>query len=380
MDILIDLRLLSKGKTSGIEEYTRFLLENLIEIDKNNKYFVFYNGLKKAPLPISWQNDKRIEIVERKIPNKLIDFSFRFLKFPKIEKVAKKVDLILSPHFNILPPTKAKRIITFHDLSLVHFPEFYSHRKRFWHWLQNYKAQAKKADAIIAVSEFTKNDLVQTLGVEEGKIKVVYSGLNPKYKKLNNKDEELLNFCRDKDLTFPFLLFVGVIEPRKNISGIIKAFHVIKEKNEIDNLHLIIVGGKGWLCDEIMNEVKRSPFQKQIIFWGHASEKELLFLYNLANVFVYPSFFEGFGFPPLEAQICGTPVVSSNRSSLPEILGKSALLVNPCQLEELVLAIESLIFDGKLREKIVKEGLQNASRFNWSKTAKRVINIIKETS
>ncbi|MDI6734100.1 MAG: glycosyltransferase family 1 protein [Patescibacteria group bacterium] len=377
MKILIDVRLLNKGRTSGIEEYTRFLINQLLTIDQKNEYVFFNNGLRKTNPSVDWFKFKNPSFVNWRIPNKIFDLSLKFLKEPELDRFI-DFDLVFSPHFNLLRLGKnKKRVVTFHDLSFIHFPEFYPWRKRYWHWTQDCKNQAKEATKLITVSEFTKTDLVEVFGIEPNKIEVIYSGINPIYSKLLGNDEGLKIFQKRNNLQRPFLLFVGVIEPRKNIDAIIRAFDIIKDKPKFHDLELIIVGEQGWLYKKIIEKINSSKARENIRMWGAASYDELRYLYNLATVFVYPSIFEGFGFPPLEAQTCGAPVVASNRSSLPEILGESALFVDPWRINEFVVAIESLLENRGLSEKLIKKGFENIKRFNWAKTAHRVLEIFE---
>jgi glycosyltransferase involved in cell wall biosynthesis len=373
MKILIDVRCLSKGKTSGIEEYTRLLVGHILKHDTENRYQLFYNGFKKAPLPADWLTKANVSVMDWRIPNKLLDFSLKFFGLPKIDSFAGP-DVIFSPHFNLIRAGRdTKRVITFHDLSFAHFPEFYPLRKRFWHWQQDYARQAEKADAIIAVSDFTGHDLVETLKIDPKKVRVIYAGIDP-YLGIMKK-EELDEFRRKKTIDFPFLLYVGTIEPRKNIRAIVKAFNELKKDDRRKNLKLLVVGEKGWLFGDTLEEAAASPFSEDIVFWGKATAEELRALYNLASVFVYPSFFEGFGFPPLEAQTCGVPVVASNRSSLPEILGCSALLVDPWRPYEIKAAVEAFLDDAALRDEFVSRGFTNIKRFSWDTMVKDLISV-----
>ncbi len=374
MNILIDTRLLSKGRISGIEEYARFIIENLLERDRKNTYQFFYSGIKKAPLPDNWKRGNT-NVFELNVPNRVLEVSMRLFGVPRITETLHS-NIVFSPHFNFFPTSKGtKRVITFHDLSFIHFPEFYPFRKRVWHWQQGYKKQAMNADMLIVVSEFTKQDLIKTLGVDPQKIRVVHSGINPWYKRLSETDKMKAEFIKKHGMVKPFILFVGTLEPRKNISGIIKAFDVVKEDPFNRELQLIIVGKRGWLCDTIFKDAKNATWSKDIIFWGEASYEDLRMLYNLTEAFIYPSFFEGFGFPPLEAAACGAPVITSNRSSLPEIMGDSALLVDPWKIEELIYAISLLLKNDTMKEELRVRGFENVKRFTWENAADELISI-----
>jgi len=374
MNILIDIRLLASGKFSGIEEYTRHLVNNIIKIDQDNSYTLFYNSFKKRSVGFGIDMTKA-QLKRYYFPNKILDASIRFLNVPKIDSLI-NTDLIFSPHFNIVARSKkTPRVLTVHDLSFVRHPEFFSFRKRFWHWLQAYRKQIQASDHIIAVSESTKHDLVELLNIPEERIARIYSGIDPSLHKL--EEETLASFRTEKDLQRPFFLYLAALEPRKNVVAIIQAFTKLKETPAFKEYELVLAGSTGWLHKEIFDHVKQSQAYKAIRMLGQVSGKERLFLYNCADVFIYPSFFEGFGFPPLEAQACGTPVIASNRSSLPEILGNSALLVDPWRIDDIVVAMKALIEEPSLRENMIKKGFENSAKFNWEKSAKLTIDIFR---
>ena len=364
MRILADIRLLSRGGTSGIEEYTKNLITSLLTLDNKNQYSLFYNGLRKSSianykLPIA-------EIMDWKIPNKVLDLSTRFLGFPAVDQFIKS-DLIFSPHFNILKTKKAPRVITFHDLSFLHHPQFFSWKQKFWHWLQDIKTQAREAAKIIAVSEFPKSDLINLLGISPEKIQVIYSGISREFRKIASPPAR-----NDRK---PYILYLGTLEPRKNVPAIIRAFNLLKTKSLFKDWQLIIAGRPGWLYKNILREVKNSPFHADIILKGAVTAEERVLLYNLAEVFIYPSFFEGFGFPPLEAQASGCPVIVSDRTSLPEVIGDSGLLVNPWKPAELAEAVQSVAENEDLKLKMIQAGIKNAQRFSWRKTAEQTLEV-----
>lgn len=362
MQILTDIRLLARGGTSGIEEYTRNLITNLLKIDQKNEYLFFYNSFRKNSVP------EFPKTIDWHIPNKILDLGSRLSNFPQIDSFI-KADLIFSPHFNILSRKKTPRVITFHDLSFLHHPRFFSWRQRFWHWLQNVEKQAREADHLIAVSEFTKSDLVDFFHIPEEKISVVYSGISEKFKKIDTKNPPKTG--REK----PFILYLGTLEPRKNIPAIIRAFNLLKKTPKMREFQLIIAGKPGWLWGEILSEVAKSPYAEDIIFKGPVNEAEKIALYSAASVFVYPSFFEGFGFPPLEAQACGCPVVVSERTSLPEVVGDSALFADPWRVGTLAEAIEKIISNERLKADLIERGYHNIKRFNWRKTAEETLEV-----
>lgn len=372
--VIIDVRLLSKGGSSGIEEYTTNLIDSLIAIPGDECYTLFYNGLSKVALPDRWSINPRVQIVSRNIPNKLLDFSLRFLRAPRLETLAGGASLVFSPHFNIVS-TNLPHLVTFHDLSFLHHPDFFPYRKRMWHWSQGYKETARRATHFIAVSEFTKSDLQKFLNILEEKISVIHSGIHPSFRVIDKKSDELLRFRQKHKLERPFVLYLGTLEPRKNIPALIRAFDLLASNSSFKDFELVLAGRVGWLPKELFNEVRRARHKNSIRFLGSPTSEERVLLYNLAEVFAYPSFFEGFGFQPLEAQACGVPVVASNRTSLPEILGTSARLVNPWSVDELHNEMRAILTNKSIRETLISDGIKNSRQFSWDRAAKKTIEL-----
>ncbi|MDP1688576.1 MAG: glycosyltransferase family 1 protein [bacterium] len=370
--IIVDVRLLSRGGSSGIEEYTTNLIDSLLKVSSDEEYLLFYNGVNKVSLPACWLENKRVRIVSKKIPNKLLDLSSRLFKIPKVETLVGKADLVFSPHFNIIG-TKLPHVVTFHDLSFLHHPDFFSTRHRVWHWLQGYRETARRAAQCIAVSEFTKSDLQDFLGIPSEKITVIYSGIHSSFRVLKKDSIDLLKFKETNKLNKPFILYLGTLEPRKNIPALIRAFDLLKSNPSFKDFELVLAGRVGWLSKELLREARMARNVESIRFFGSPKSDERALLYNASEIFVYPSFFEGFGFQPLEAQACGVPVISSNRTSLPEILGESARLINPWSIEEIHESLVEIITNRNVRDKLVSAGLENIKRFSWESTAKKTI-------
>ena len=374
--IIIDIRLLSKGRASGIEEYTKSLVGEFLRADGGNSFRLFYNGARKAPLPQGWAKAQNARVIDSRIPNKVLDILIRFLGFPRVETLTGGGDAVFSPHFNILA-TRLPRVITFHDLSFVSHPDFFAWRHRLWHWFQNSRGQARRAERIIAISEYTKSDLVNLYGVKPERVSVIYSGVNSMFRKIPAGDSGL-SACREKfALRRPYILYLGTVEPRKNIASLIKAFTLLKRQAEYRDFELIIAGPRGWLFGGVFAEAARSRARDDIHFLGPVASDDRVYLYNLASLFVYPSFFEGFGFQPLEAQACGVPVIASNRTSLPEILGNSARLIDPWNVEELCEAMKSVFTGSSLRDFLIGAGYDNVKRFTWERAARETLELFR---
>jgi glycosyltransferase involved in cell wall biosynthesis len=377
MNILIDIRLLARGGTSGIEEYTRHLVEHMTRENTEHQFILFYNSFRKKNLPDAWTKRPNIRILDWGVPNRLLDFSFRILARPHVGKNI-PIHAVWSPHFNTICTNRAPRLITFHDLSFLHHPDFFSARHMLWHRLQNFREQARTARRIVAVSEFTKADIVRLLEIPEERIRVVYPGIDAQFKRIPKTDARLLAFKARHDLDAPFILSLGTIEPRKNIPAAIRAFNQLKNSSRFHDLRLVIAGKPGWLYQKTLRERNRSPYRNDIILFGTVPAEERVLLYNLASVFVYPSFFEGFGFPPLEAQASGCPAVISDRTSLPETMGDSALLVDPWRIDALAEALRSAIEDTLTRGRLIEKGLANIRRFSWSDAAQKMIQLLED--
>lgn len=402
MIIGIDIRVLGKKRRTGVEDYTINLLSNLLPMDKSVQYRLFYNGFRKPDLNFSWLKLPNVKLKIWRFPNRIFDLFLRFLRFPKLDKILKGVDIFLSPHFLLTPVSKKTKIIViFHDLSFIQFPEFFSLPKLLWHKFIYPKKQAQKADLIIAVSQSTKEDLIHFYKIEPEKIKFINEAVDRKFRAINKDDPKLLRVKKKYNLPDKFILYFGTIEPRKNIIGLIKAFECIKQTSDwggrvqwqgfegrvrsskeklfdFSSLRLVIAGAKGWLYDEVSETVRNSQFKKDIIFTGFIDEEDKLYLYNLAEVFVYPSFFEGFGLPPLEAMTCSVPVIVSNKSSLPEVVAKGAIMVDPHNIDEISFAIKEVLENKDLKEHLKKQGLKQIKQFSWSKIAQEFLKVFKE--
>jgi len=387
MTIGIDIRMLAQGMQTGVEEYVVNLLANMLSLNPNIKFKLFYNGYRKTELNYDWLKLPNVELVQFNIPNKILDTSLYFLNYPKINKLLKGIDVFFSPHiFLSATSQKCKSVVTFHDLSFEKYPEFYSNSKNYWHFSMNPKKQARRADKIIAVSESTKNDLVELYKINPEKIKVIYSGVSLE-SGIWNLEFRVTKVKEKYNLPEKYILYLGTLEPRKNIIGLIKAFEIFKTKFKSRRRHsgmspsrfkLIIAGSKGWLYKNIFKTIENSPVKNDIIFTGFIDDEDKSVLYSLADLFIYPSFYEGFGFPPLEAMACGTPVITSNVSSIPETVGDAAITVNPYNLDELYRAMEMVLSDENLKNNLIKKGFVQAKKFSWQKCARESLDFILE--
>lgn len=367
MKIAIDLRSLSSGSVSGVENYITGLLDHMLPLDKKNQYQLFYNSFYNfggsSQLPDFHFINSTIK--KTRVPNKLLNAALK-LHLTNLEKFTGDVDCLFMPNlnqFNIKPKTKLA--ITVHDLSPVVTPEFYDVKRRLWHKFLNYKKSFERANIIFAVSEYTKYDLQRLFKVPAEKIKVIYPGIS-----LNQEitDGALKEMRNTYNLPGNFLLFLSTVEPRKNLGNLIKAFELLET-----DAHLVVAGRQGWKYGPIFKALKYSPKSGKIKYMGYVPEQDKAKLIKLARAVVYPSFYEGFGFVPVEAMSLGVPVVASAVTSLPEVLGDAALLVNPYNVAEMKKALDQVLDNESLRKMLIEKGLEKAKQYNWQKTAEQIL-------
>jgi len=365
---------------SGISEYTHYLLRELLSRDDNNEYIFYYNSFKKLDRSIFDWCGPRVTFKNSSWPNKIFNYILqKFCDWPKLDSITGPVDVFLSPHFNFscFGKTAGKKILTVHDLSFLRYPEFFSARKNFWHYGLNVRKLVKKYDAIVAISENTKLDLMELLQVPEEKIFVIYSGLNKEGDELT--EAEAKAFKRDNDISSRFVLYLGAIEPRKNVAGLIEAYDLMRDMHlPLTEYQLILAGASGWKNKHIYRRAESSLYRDDIHFLGYVSRAQRQWLYSNASLFIYPSYYEGFGFPPLEAMAHGLAVITSDVSSLPEVTGDAALMVNPYSTLDLAKAMETLLLNPELRKKYAEKGRERAKLFNWQKTADNYLNLFSK--
>lgn len=370
MKIGIDIRCLMEKNYSGISEYTYNLLKHIFQTDVANQYILFYNSSKQPNVPDF--NFPNVSFKEYKYPNKLFNLSLRFLKIAEIDKMIGGVDVFLIPNFLFLNLSKdCQKILIVHDLSFEIYPEFFTFKKRLWHHLIGPQQLCEQADTIIAISENTKNDIVKIFNIAPEKIKVIYPGIADDFFEPIS-DETKLKVSQKYNLPSNYILYLGNLEPRKNVETLLKAF----EKLENSSVHLVLAGSKAWKYQNINKLYHNSKAKNRIHFLGYVDSDDKPALYSLAQAFIYPSIYEGFGLPPLEAAACGTPVITSFNSSLVEAVGESGLLVDPNNYNELAKVIDNLLADQKLQELLSTKGKLNTQNFRWNKASNEVLNLL----
>lgn len=353
------------GGVGGIPTYSRNLIKNLLEIDKENEYILFYNSFKeKHSFPdLSHPN---LEIKRISFPKKILNYLWIKFNIPKIENIVGKINIFHSHHCFLPAKKNCKPILTVHDVGYLRHPEYYENKKineyDYKFLLQN---SIKRADFIICDSYFTKNELLNIFNIKEEKVQVIYLGVDKKEPhKVEKNDNNYL------------LYIVGTYQPRKNVNKLIDAFKILCSKFDFD-YKLIIQVGAGNIPEEIIRKVKEYNLEEKIKLVGRLSESELISLISGAKIFIYPSLYEGFGLPVLEAMSQGVPVIASNIASIPEVVGDAGILVNPESIDEIENAIYNLIINDELRKELSLRGIKRAEMFSWRKTAEETLKVYK---
>lgn len=287
----------------------------------------------------------------------------------------RQTDIFHSPNFILPSAISCKCVVTVHDLIFLKHPETYDYF--YPKYLRNFVLKSlKKADKIIVVSKTTKNDLLELMHIEEEKIQVIYNGVSNEFVHLEDKDR-LEKKARELNIPKNILLYVGTIETRKNLGVLLRAFRELKIKHRIPH-KLLLVGKKGHGWKEIYDLVLKLNIADDVIFYGYAPQDALVYLYNLAEIFIYPSIYEGFGLPVFEAMACGTPVIASNTSSIKEVAEDSAILVNSDSPEEFAGGIESVLSNDDVRTALIKSGLNRVKNLNWDHASEMVVQLYRE--
>jgi len=382
MKIGIDIRCLSDGKRTGVEEYTINLLENLFELDKKNQYVLFSNSYHDSHFDARiFSQYKNVTEKRFNYPNKLLNLCFWYLRWPLVDHMLGGVDIFFMPNINFIALSKkTKLLLTVHDLSYEIFPETFSLKRRAWHHFINPRRLCLRADQIIAVSDSSRSDIISHYGLAAQKVQRIYNGVPSEMEQLDRNDPKLMEVKDKYHLPFNFIFYLGTIEPRKNISAIVKAYDQLRSLNEpqLDKYKLVIAGGKGWKTDSILNDMRKAKFTQDIIFTSCITNEDKAAVYTLASLFVYPSFFEGFGIPVLEAMRCGVPVITSNCSSLPEVVDQGAVMIDPDKSEELYLAMKEILLSRDFHSELVGLGLRQAVRFNWRTSARETLALFEK--
>jgi len=374
MKILIDCRPIERNNiTSGTAVYIQNLILAISNADKKNQYYTLFHQKENCPKKLINLGDNF----------KIIAYNSFFNSFNYCKAIFNHFFLGLWIKFKIKPslcffPYSQSPFLFFSPLVLTaHDFAIYKNQKWFapGQWFAKKiitSLSFRRAKKIIAVSKNTSKDLEKFMQIDQKKIKVIYEGVNNKPKILINPDQVLRKFQVKNN----FLLFIGTLEPRKNLIRLLKAFQ--KLEKDYPNFQLVIAGKKGWKYEGIFTTYKKLNLQNKVIFTGLVKESEKWVLLEKCKIFVYPSLYEGFGLPILEAQKSKAPVLCGNRGSLPEITNNSALLINPYSVDEIYLGMKKILEDENFKNHLIANGSENMKRFSWEKAAQETIEVFRE--
>jgi len=380
LTIGVDASRATRAQRTGTEGYSLYLLRALLALDGENEYLLYYNAPPQPNLV-----PERANVQRRVIP------------FPRLwthlrlswEMLRRPPDVLFVPA-HVLPLVRPRRsVATIHDMGYYHEPDAHPPLQRaYLEWSTRFNAEA--ATCIIADSEATKRDLIDILHVPERKIRVIYLGVDERFQPVDDP-RQIASVKAAYGIPGPYILYVGTLQPRKNLVRLVEAFERVARA--VDNgyegmnqfaagdsgsrLYLVLAGAKGWWHEDIFRTVQDMGLAERVVFPGYVKDDDLAALYSGAELFVFPSLYEGFGLPVLEAMACGTPVVASNVSSLPEIVGDAGVLANPTDSGDLARAMIRVLMDPARAQDLRQRGLARAKCFTWNKCAQETLDVIQ---
>jgi len=357
---------------AGVAVYARNIVERLAQLESGHEFYVFGN---REFLPALDSPRARLVPTSAMVKGNWRRILWEQGALPLKSRCHRLEAMYYPDHTSALFRKTCPVIITIHDLAFFAHPETFARKTRLYKSLA-VKRSAHLADRIIVVSQATRQECLRWLEVPEAKLRVVHNGIAECFKRIDDKNR--LEETRKKlDLPGQFILFVGTLEPRKNLVKLIAAYADLRRQKKIAP-GLVVVGAKGWLYSDIFATIDKLSLKNEIKFLGYVAADDLVALYNLADVLVYPSLYEGFGFPPLEAMACGCPVVTSNQSSLPEIAGEAARLVDSTDIGAIADGIFHVLSDANLRQRLIERGLERVKLFTWTRAAQQILQVMDE--
>lgn len=295
--------------------------------------------------------------------------------YPRLIK-KNQIDLYHGLHYSMPIINKTRIVTTIHDTTFFRYPQKHVWMKRLY-FKFFIKHSSIHSDHLITVSDNTKKDLISLFNTDPGKVTTTHLGVDDSFKPIDNS-EMFLKIRNKYSLPEKFILYVGLIEPRKNLQSLVEAYAKFLKISELkDNIHLILAGRWGWESKELIKLISDLNIVEKVHFPGYIDSEDLPFLYNMAIVFVYPSYYEGFGLPVLEAMACGTPVITSNISSMPEFVGDSGLLINPNDISSIENALRDLLSNDLLRRKLSERALKRSTEYTWKETARKTLDVYR---
>ncbi|MBI4591873.1 glycosyltransferase family 4 protein [Candidatus Uhrbacteria bacterium] len=389
MRVLVDIRHLSTPQPAGVGGYTKSLLHALFDIDKENEYVLLSSGKKSMPsrpskasrvisnsgsLDFARDDKSNVSFFHIPISNKLLNLRTLLLRHPSLNwRVREPVDLLFLPNLAIATlPTDIPTVLTVHDLSWNLYQNFYSHKMQFWHKATRPEELITQSTSIIVPSSSTRRDLQRLYSVPAEKAYVVPHGVAPRFnEKMLASDHGVRSRLK---LPKRFALFVGTIEPRKNLLTLIDGVKEYRERSH-DDLHLVLIGGWGWRSHGIRRRLWKRDTYEWVHQIGYVDGHDLPAIYRSAQATVFPSIYEGFGLPILESMASGTPVITSHTSSMPEVGADASLYIDPYNSRDLSEALRGLLSSSSLHKQLRERGIARTREFTWEKTARQTLEV-----
>ncbi len=374
MKIGIDIQCLTRPYPTGIGYYTRGLLEGLSGLGGEDRVTPFYFGYRRQvelPAAVYKQTAPR----DQKIPGRFLSLAWKRLGFPPVEWLIPGMDVYHFPDFIARPVRRKPVVTTVYDLSFKRFPEF-TEPGNLKYLDRSLPASLERSDRIIVISRFTRDELVSLYPSTAGKVAVVEGGVEDAFRRPLT-DDQLLRTRYRFHLPEKYLLTVGTWEPRKNLVRLLEAWASLRAAGKVGGCKLVLVGMRGWLCGEIEQKFRNQAGQLGAMALGYVDRSALPAVYRCASAFVYPSLYEGQGFPPLEAMAAGVPVAASRSGSLPEMLGEAALYFDPTDQAEMASALEAILTRPELAADLAEKGKRQSSRFTWDKAARLTLDVYR---
>jgi len=349
------------AQRAGVGRYTKTLVEHLVPLAGTDEVTLAFFDFKRRGAPFA-ESRATLRPV-RWCPGRLLQAAWKTMNWPAFDTLFGRHDVYHFTNFVIPPLRKGRSVVTIYDMSFHRLPSFAEDRNL--RYLEaKVQQSADRADAILTISQFSADEICEVLAVPASRVFPIHLGIAPDF--AAPPDSAVAELRTRFGLDRPYLLNVGTIEPRKN-TGLL--FDLLERLSEFDGL-LVLAGGRGWKCEPLFERMRNSPHADRIRYFGFVDDADMPALYAGAELFLFPSFYEGFGLPPLEAMACGAPVIASTGGALPEVLGDGARVLESYEPDAWAEAARQLLTDSGAREALVARGRERAARFTWEKTAR----------
>ena len=376
MKIAFDVSPMINSHKSGVGYCTYGFVKTMIS-QYDNRYILNYISEPKHKENLNTIiGDKKVKINKFHFKNSVYKAASTFLPIPYSAFFKDSADITHFFNYYLPPGVNGKKIVTVHDMAYKRFPETVRFKTKKMLDL-SLKKSVNRSDLVITVSEFSKQEILSFFPECEGKIEVVYNGVDLNMFRPMSDQVMIKNVKQKYNVEGDFLLYLGTIEPRKNIERLLEAYSLLK-KRLVTCPKLVLAGGKGWLDNRIFCTLDKLNLKDDVVFTGYVVDEDVPVLMNAARAFLFPSIYEGFGMPPLEAMACGVPVLTASVSSLPEVVGDAAVLVDPFSVESISSGMEKIISDENLRTQLSQKGKERASLFSWEIVTKKLYKIYED--